>query len=107
MGERVGVRGGTQAIRPVTRLMLESTLYQLTAVGGPRYLTRRVNSAAFVALDQLFPRGQWSRRLISWACRLLHPTEWCPPLSPPPTPPAHARAHSCSYRQEGLLQVAQ
>mmetsp|Transcript_1655 Transcript_1655/g.4818 ORF Transcript_1655/g.4818 Transcript_1655/m.4818 type:complete len:394 (-) Transcript_1655:573-1754(-) len=65
-----------KAIRPVTRLMLESSLYQLTAVGGPRYLTRRVNSAAFVALDRLFPRGQWSRRLISWACRFIHPTEW-------------------------------
>ena len=82
--------GGTQAIRPVTRLRLESTLYQLTAVGGPRYLTRRVNSAAFVALDQLFPRGQWSRRLISWACRLLHPTEWC--ARPPPPPPPGLRA---------------
>jgi hypothetical protein len=95
----------------VTRLMLESELYQLTAVGGPRYLPRSVNSAAFRALvpalpmplpddanhneglkglrtssepmrivpiavqDQLFPRGQWSRRLISWVARIIHPTE--------------------------------
>lgn len=64
------------AIRPVTRLMLESELYQLTAVGGPRYLPRTVNSAAFAALDVLFPRGQWSRRLISWVARFIHPTEW-------------------------------
>lgn len=65
-----------RAIRPVTRLMLESELYQLTAVGGPRYLPRSVNSAAFLALDRLFPRGQWSRRLISWVARIIHPTEW-------------------------------
>jgi hypothetical protein len=25
--------------------------------------------------DQLFPRGQWSRRLISWVARIIHPTE--------------------------------
>lgn len=27
------------------------------------------------AQDQLFPRGQWSRRLISWVARIIHPTE--------------------------------
>jgi hypothetical protein len=67
----------TQAIRPVTRLALEGTLYQLTVVGGPRYLPRSVNTAAFLALDGLFPRGQWSRRLVSWSFRFIHPTEWC------------------------------
>lgn len=35
--------------------MLESELYQLTAVGGPRYLPRSVNSAAFLALVTLPP----------------------------------------------------
>lgn len=45
-----GAAAPAQAIRPVTRLMLESELYQLTAVGGPRYLPRSVNSAAFLAL---------------------------------------------------------
>lgn len=65
-----------KAIRPVTRLALEGTLYQLTVVGGPRYLPRSVNTAAFLALDGLFPRGQWSRRLVSWSFRFIHPTEW-------------------------------
>jgi hypothetical protein len=44
-----------QGIRRVTRLMLESELYQLTAVGGPRYLPRSVNSAAFRALVPALP----------------------------------------------------
>ena len=44
-----------QRIRRVTRLLLESELYQLTAVGGPRYLPRSVNSAAFRALVPAMP----------------------------------------------------
>lgn len=45
-------------------------------VGGPRYVPRAVNAAAFRALDALFPMGAWSRRIVSLGFRLLHPQEW-------------------------------
>ncbi len=55
-----------KAVRRFTSLRLESELYQLTLVGGPRYLPRSVNRAAFAALGKLFPRGHRNRRFISW-----------------------------------------
>lgn len=62
--------------RTVTRLRLQAELYSLTSSGGPRYLPRAVNQAAFDALDALFPYGGRSRRWISMTFRFLHPTEW-------------------------------
>jgi hypothetical protein len=55
-----------RTVRHFTSLRLESELYQLTLVGGPRYLPRSVNHAAFATLGQLFPRGHRNRRFISW-----------------------------------------
>ena len=56
---------------------MQAELYSLTMVGGPRYVPRRVNKAAFKVLDTLFPMGRTSRRLVSLAFRLwLHPSEW-------------------------------
>lgn len=62
--------------RKVTRLRLQAELYHLTSSGGPRYLPRAVNQAAFDALDALFPFGRRSRRLINVAFKFLHPSEW-------------------------------
>lgn len=45
-------------------------------MGGPRYVPRAVNTAAFRALDALFPMGACSRRAVSLAFRLSHPKEW-------------------------------
>ena len=57
--------------------MVQAELYNLTCVGGPRYVPRSVNTAAFRVLDALFPMGQRSRRLVSFLFRLwFHPTEW-------------------------------
>ena len=43
-------------------------------VGGPRYVPRAVNKAAFRVLDALFPMGAFSRRAVSLLFRLwLHP----------------------------------
>ena len=43
-------------------------------VGGPRYVPRSVNQAAFRVLDALFPMGKLSRRAVSLLFRLwLHP----------------------------------
>lgn len=43
-------------------------------VGGPRYVPRSVNKAAFNVLDALFPMGAFSRRAVSLLFRLwLHP----------------------------------
>lgn len=61
--------------RKVTRLRLQAELYSLTSSGGPRYLSRDVNQAAFNALDSLFPYGRRSRRLVNIAFKFLHPTE--------------------------------
>lgn len=55
---------------------LQAELYSLTSRGGPRYLPRSVNHAAFEVLDALFPAGHRSRRAISLAFRLwFHPLE--------------------------------
>ncbi|KAK9822986.1 hypothetical protein WJX81_000828 [Elliptochloris bilobata] len=70
-----------------TRLRLQAELYSLTQVGGPRYVPRAVNAAAFRALDALFPMGALSRRAVSLAFRLMHPEEWLRA--------AAAAAHSC------------
>ena len=57
--------------------MTQAELYNLTSVGGPHYVPRSVNAAAFRVLDALFPMGQRSRRLVSLFFRLsFHPTEW-------------------------------
>ena len=46
----------------------------LPQVGGPRYVPRSVNQAAFRVLDALFPMGKLSRRAVSLLFRLwLHP----------------------------------
>lgn len=55
-----------RAVRRETKVRLESELYQLTLVGGPRYLPRSVNQAAFATMRQLSPRGHWGRRIINW-----------------------------------------
>ena len=60
----------------VTKLRLQGELYSLTSSGGPRYLPRPVNLAAFEALDSLFPFGRRSRRIINVAFKFLHPSEW-------------------------------
>ncbi|KAL3154406.1 hypothetical protein ABBQ32_013879 [Trebouxia sp. C0010 RCD-2024] len=60
----------------VTKLRLQGELYSLTSSGGPRYLPRPVNQAAFEALDSLFPFGRRSRRIINVAFKFLHPSEW-------------------------------
>lgn len=60
----------------VTKLRLQGQLYSLTSSGGPRYLPRPVNQAAFEALDSLFPFGRRSRRIINVAFKFLHPSEW-------------------------------
>lgn len=62
-------------VRTITKLRLQAELYGLTSAGGPRYLSRDVNQAAFRALDHLFPYGRRSRRLVNIAFRFLHPTE--------------------------------
>ena len=64
------------ATKRTTKLRLQSELHSLTSSGGPRYLPRSVNQAAFHCLDSLFPYGRRSRRLISVAFKFLHPTEW-------------------------------
>lgn len=54
----------------------QAELYSLTSRGGPRYVPRSVNAAAFEVLDALFPTGQRTRRAISMAFRLgFHPLE--------------------------------
>ena len=60
----------------VTKLRLQAELYSLTSSGGPRYLPRPVNQAAFEALDSLFPYGRRSRRIINVAFKFLHPSDW-------------------------------
>ena len=55
-----------RAVRSETAVRLESEIYQLTLVGGPRYLPRSVNEAAFATLRKLFPRGHWGRRIVNW-----------------------------------------
>ena len=46
----------------------------MVQVGGPRYVPRSVNQAAFRVLDALFPMGKLSRRAVSLLFRLwLHP----------------------------------
>lgn len=62
--------------KQITKLRLQAELYSLTSSGGPRYLPRSVNQAAFQALDSLFPYGRRSRRLINVAFRFLYPSEW-------------------------------
>lgn len=62
--------------KKITKLRLQAELYSLTSAGGPRYLPRSVNQAAFQALDSLFPYGRRSRRIINVAFRFLHPSEW-------------------------------
>ncbi|CAL5225631.1 g8487 [Coccomyxa viridis] len=63
--------------KQLTRLRLQAELYALTQVGGPRYVPRSVNQAAFRVLDALFPMGKLSRRAVSLLFRLwLHPGEW-------------------------------
>ncbi len=85
-------------------MRLQAELYALTSTGGPRYVSRAVNRAAFKVsspamfvlselimfmggttatvdtcsqvLDELFPSGQHSRRLISLAFRSIHPSDW-------------------------------
>ena len=64
------------ATQTVTKLRLQGELYTLTSSGGPRYLPRPVNQAAFEALDSLFPFGRRSRRIINVAFKFLHPSEW-------------------------------
>lgn len=64
------------ATQTVTKLRLQGELYSLTSSGGPRYLPRPVNQAAFEALDSLFPFGRRSRRIINVAFKFLHPSEW-------------------------------
>ena len=64
------------ATQTVTKLRLQGELYSLTSSGGPRYLARPVNQAAFEALDSLFPFGRRSRRIINVAFKFLHPSEW-------------------------------
>ena len=39
----------------MTRLRLQAELHSLTLSGGPRYLPRSVNQAAFQTLNRLFP----------------------------------------------------
>ncbi|GMH38571.1 hypothetical protein BSKO_06455 [Bryopsis sp. KO-2023] len=63
-------------IKTVTRLRLQAELYSLTSPGGPRYASREIRHASLQALDTLFPAGATSRRIVGWAFRLLHPTEW-------------------------------
>lgn len=63
-------------LETVTRLRLQAELYSLTSPGGPRYASRDIRHASLQALDTLFPAGATSRRLVGWAFRLLHPTEW-------------------------------
>ncbi|CAL8466912.1 g6448 [Coccomyxa elongata] len=66
-----------QRCKRITRLRLQAELYSLTQVGGPRYVPRSVNKAAFNVLDALFPMGAFSRRAVSLLFRLwLHPGEW-------------------------------
>ena len=60
----------------ITKLRLQAELYSLTSARGPRYLPRSVNQEAFRALDELFPYGRRSRRIINVAFRFLHPSEW-------------------------------
>ncbi len=62
--------------KKITKLRLQAELYSLTSSGGPRYLPRSVNQAAFQALDSLFPYGRRSRRIINVAFRFLHPSDW-------------------------------
>ena len=55
-------------------------------VGGPRYVPRSVNQAAFRVLDALFPMGKLSRRAVSLLFRLwLHPgaASRCPDSAAP------------------------
>ncbi|KAK9805743.1 hypothetical protein WJX73_004906 [Symbiochloris irregularis] len=47
--------------RRITRIRLQAELYSLTSRGGPRYLPRSVNAAAFQVLGALFPAGHRSR----------------------------------------------
>ena len=56
--------------------MAQAELYSLTSRGGPRYMPRSVNRAAFGVLDVLFPAGHRSRRAIASAFRVwFHPLE--------------------------------
>lgn len=66
----------TAASGRMTRLRLQAELHSLTLSGGPRYLPRSVNQAAFQTLNRLFPMGQRSRKWVSLAFKVLHPTEW-------------------------------
>lgn len=63
-------------LRTSTRIRLQGTLYSLTRPGGPRYASRAVNKVAFHALDQLFPHGRRTRRMINLMFRFLFAQEW-------------------------------
>lgn len=63
-------------LRMATSTRLKTCLYSFTTPGGPMYPTRVVRHAAWVALDFLFPVGQYPRHLISLFFRLLYPWYW-------------------------------
>ncbi|KAK1398555.1 K-stimulated pyrophosphate-energized sodium pump protein [Heracleum sosnowskyi] len=63
-------------LRMATSTRLKTCLYSFTSPGGPMYPTRAVRHAAWVALDLLFPVGQYPRHVISLFFRLLYPWYW-------------------------------
>lgn len=63
-------------LKPVTHLQFQAQLYSLTPQGGPRYSSQHVRSAAFAALDALYPAGARTRKLISQLFKIFHPMDW-------------------------------
>jgi hypothetical protein len=58
-------------LRLSTRIRLQGAVYSLTQPGGPRYASKAVNRLAFRALDELFPHGKRTRRVINFGFRGL------------------------------------
>lgn len=57
----------------LTRLRLQSELFDLTVPGGPRYTPYKVRRKAGHTLDALYPSGKLVRRLTRFWFRIIHP----------------------------------
>lgn len=68
--------GGTSIflqLSDLTRLRLQSEIFDLTVPGGPRYTPYKVRRRAGRALDRLYPSGRFVRKIVRFWFRIVHP----------------------------------